>query len=194
MDEMIKGIKFSDIDFITNLHLENLKDGLLYVLGKDILKIFYKEIFKDNDNFILAYYNNNKIVGVSASTKDATTLFNNIKKKYVLNLAFNILIKSLKKPTLPFRLIFSKHNSIIKSELLFLFVDGRFRDKKIGQKLVEATSKQFEKMKIKEYKITILSSNSKGKMFYERLGFKKIDEYRFLGEKRDVYRFRTKIK
>ena len=62
----------------------------------------------------------------------------------------------------------------------------------IGEELVKATTKKFKEMEVGKYKITILSSNSRGKKFYERVGFNKIETYSSLGEKRDIYVYQIK--
>ena len=179
-------------DKIANLHLQSLKDGLLYRLGKDVLKIFYNELFSDKDSFIFADYTNGKIAGIAASSLDIDRIFSNIKRKNIFKMAYRILLHSLKSPSIPFRLLLSKYSTNIKPELVFLFVNPKKRGKKIGEKLVKATSEEFKRRKIKEYKITILASNSQGINFYERLGFKKAGQYVFLGEKRDIYIYKIK--
>ena len=183
---MIKKPNKDEIEEIVNLHLESLREGALYHLGKTVLKIFYEEIFNDDDSFILVYESNQKIVGVAASTKDVGNLFDKIKKKHFLIIALNILRKSLTNPKLLFKLL-QKYPSGIQSELLFLFVDSSQRGKGIGEKLVDATSKKFKNIGVNKYKITILSSNIRGKKFYEGLGFKKTGTYSSLREKRDIY-------
>lgn len=183
---MIKVPKAADLDKIVNLHYGSLRDGVLYFLGKGVLKVFYHEILKDNDSILLAYYEKGRILGVAASTKNTSRLFNKIKLKYPHRLAAAILKKMAEDPLLLPRLVFSKYSSSIKSELLFLFVDPSSRGKGIGKALVKATSDRFKKMGIKKYKITILSSNIKGKEFYYKFGFKKSGNYRFMNEGRDI--------
>ena len=188
---MIRNPSKEEIDKIVNLHLASLKEGALYQLGGNVLKIFYEELLKDNGSFILVYEQNKIIVGVAASTKDVELLLRKIKRKHFLKIAFNILKKSLTSPKLPFKLL-QKYPSGIKPELLFLFVDPVQRGKGIGEELVKATSKRLKNMKIKKYKITILSSNFRGKKFYERIGFYKIKTYSSFGEERDVYLYKIK--
>ena len=183
---MIKVPNSADLDRIVSLHYNSLKDGVLYYLGKGVLRIFYKEILTDKDSILLAYIKRNKILGVAASTKNTSRLFNKIKLKYPHRLAVAVLKKSPKDPLLLPRLLFSRYSSLIKPELLFLFVDPYSRGKGIGKTLVKATSNKFKKMGIKKYKITILSSNIKGKEFYCKFGFKKSGSYKFMNEKRDI--------
>lgn len=183
---MIRYANKGEIEKIVSLHLESLKDGALFQLGKSTLKIFYEGMLSDKNSFILVYISNNDLVGAAASSKDVGALFNTIKKKYFAKLAFNVLKKSLSNPKLPFKLI-QNYPSEIKAELLFLFVDASQRGKGIGEKLVAATSKEFSARGINKYKITILSSNIRGKNFYERIGFKKTQTYVSMGEERDIY-------
>jgi len=185
---MIRTPKIEEIDRIVSLHLSSLKDGILYILGYDTLRLFYNEIFNDKSCFILAYYLNNKIVGIAASSEDSGKILDKVKKSHFFELAFNVLVKSIKKPILPFKLIFSAYEHI-KPELMFLFVDVDYRGGKIGEKLVNETSKVFKKRNVGKYYITILSSNLKGKRFYENLGFKKIKQFSLFGEKRDLYEY-----
>ena len=185
--EEIKVISKNEIDKIVNLHMQSLKDGLLYRLGKDALKVFYQELFADKDSFIIAYCLNNKITGVAASSKDVEKVFDKIKKNNFFKLSYKIFAKSIKSPLLPFQLLFSKYSNSLKPELVFLFVDPAQRGKKIGEKLVKATSLQFKKNGVHQYKITILSSNSKGIKFYERMGFRRLGMYKYAGDSRDIY-------
>lgn len=190
--EAIKVPSSKEIDKVVNLHMQSLKDGLLYRLGKDVLKVFYTELLDDKDSIIIAYYSNNKIAGVAASSKDVGKVFDKIKKNSFFTVAQKILAKSIKSPLLPFQLLFSKYSTILKPELVFLFVDPAQRGKKIGEKLVAATSAKFKKMGIRQYKITILSSNPRGIKFYERIGFKKSGQYKYAGESRDIYTLKIK--
>ena len=188
---MIKKPKREEIEEIVKLHLASLKEGALYHLGKNVLKIFYEEILDDGDSFILAYKSGINTLGVAASTKDVEALFSKIKKKHFARIAFNVLKKSLANPKLPLKLL-QKYPSEIKAELLFLFVDASQRGKGIGEKLVAATSREFIARGVYKYKITILSSNLRGKKFYERIGFRKTQTYSSLGEKRDIYAYTIK--
>ena len=184
---MIRKPRLKEIGEIVNLHMENLKDGLLYVLGKEVLKIFYSEMFKDRNSFILAYYENGKIVGVAASTKDPEELSSKIRKKHFFGFVWTIILKSLENPILPLQILTSRYYSKIKPELMFLFVDKRHRGLGIGRELMRATAERFKNMKVKHYKITIVSSNLGGKKFYESIGFKKAGEFQFVDEYRDVF-------
>ena len=188
---MIRKPNKEEIEEIVNLHLASLKEGALYHLGKNVLKIVYEEILDDKGSFILVYESNKKIAGVAASTKDVKLLFDKVKSKHFSRIVFNVLRSSLINPKLPFRLL-QKYPSKINSELLFLYVDKSQRGKGIGELLVNGTSKKFNNMNVREYKITILSSNSRGKKFYERIGFNKIKTYRSLGEERDIYLYKIK--
>ena len=188
---MIRNARKEEIEKIVNLHLASLKEGILYHLGKDILKIFYKEILDDKNSFILVYGPKKNILGVAASTKNVKELFDKIKKNHFPIIAFNVLKKSLANPSLPFKLL-QKYPSQINAELLFLYVKEAQRGKGIGEKLIVGTLKKFKAMGVNKYKITIISSNTKGKKFYERLGFGKIQTYSSLGEKRDIYAYKIK--
>lgn len=185
---MIKRPKVEEISDISSLHLKSLKEGILYNLGHDILKLFYQEIFYDKHCFIWAYYINDRLAGVAASSEDSKKFLDKIKKKHFFKIALKVLKKSVKTPALPFRLILSKYQEI-RSELVFLFVDEHHRGNKVGEELVNATTNEFRKRNIKNYNIAILSENVRGKKFYERLGFEKIKQFPFFGEKRDLYRY-----
>jgi len=183
---MIRNAKKEEIESIVNLHLVSLKDGVLYELGKGVLRLFYEEILYDKGNFILVYESDNSIIGVAASTKNIEELLDRIKKKHFARIALDILKKLITNPKLPLKLL-QKYPSDVKAELLFLFVDASQRGKGIGEKLVNATSKKFMAEGVNNYKITVLSSNPRGKRFYERIGFKKAQTYTSFGEKRDIY-------
>lgn len=190
---MIRKPSKEQVEEIVNLHLASLRDGVLYQLGKKVLSIFYEEIINDKNSFILVYEMGASVIGVAASTKDADKIFKNIIKKHLFKISFNILQKSIKYPFLPLRLLFSKNSNKLKPELLFLFVEPSQRGRRIGEKLVDATSKEFKKMGIRQYKIMILSSNNRGIRFYEKIGFMKIDQYKYLGEYRDIYKYDIKL-
>jgi len=184
---MIKKPKPSDINQIAELHMISLKDGLLYQLGKETLKKVYQEILQDKKSFIFVHYNKKKIIGAAASSLDEEELFGKVKKKYFLSIGLRVLARSITMPSLPFKILKSKYSSATKPELLFLFVDPKYRGGGIGKKLVDKTTEQFRKMGVNKYKITILASNKKGKKFYEKAGFKKTSSMDFMGQKRDIY-------
>ena len=187
---VIKKPKIWELERIVELHYKNLKDGILYRLGKPVLRFFYKEIFNDKGSFILAFYSGNRIIGAAASTKDTAALFKKIKSKYFIELSFRAVFRSFTDPMLLLRLILNEYPIKIKSELLFLFVENEFRGHGVGQKLVKSTTKRFKAMGVREYKITIFSSNVRGKKFYERLRFKHGGQFSSFNEKRDIYYYK----
>ena len=108
-------------------------------------------------------------------------------------MALSIFRESVKSPSLlssVLRSLLSKYSTTNNPELIFLFVDPQYRGKKIGDNLVKETSKLFRKINASQYKITIMSTNTRGKQFYERVGFKKSGHYMFLGELRDIYMYK----
>lgn len=185
---MIRRATLSDIGEIVKLHIENLKDGLLYILGEDILRLFYNDLIADKNSFVLLYSKDDKILGIAASTLDANRFFRDFKNRNIVKLISKMLEKSIKNPLLPFQFIFSeKYPKEPKAELLMLFVDRRSRGKNIGTYIVKKTIGQFKKMSVDKFKITILSTNMKGREFYRKRNFTDIGEFNYLGELRNIY-------
>lgn len=184
---MIKIPKLDETGAISKLHLKNLKEGILPSLGMGVLKIFYKEIIQDKYSFVFAYYDKGEITGVAALTCNYDELLRKIKMRHFIRLFFAILLKFLDNPLTPFKILFSKYPPEPKAELMFLFVDEKFRGKGIGQRLVEATSKKFKELGVKKYKVTVLSENERGKKFYEKMGFEHAGKCDFLNKSKEIY-------
>jgi N-acetylglutamate synthase-like GNAT family acetyltransferase len=187
---MIRKAEQSDVKVIVKLHLENLKDGLLFLLGDKILTLFYSEILADKDCFVFVDCDNNEIIGVAASTVNSKFVFSNFKNKYFFKLFFGLLGILAFHPSLLFKFIFmGTYPEYPKEELMMLFIDQKNRGKGVGAGLVGQTVKEFRKYNAKSFKISILSMNSKGRNFYEKFGFKIKSKFTYFGERRALYTY-----
>ena len=187
---MIRAAEISDVDRIVDLHLKSLRDGILFRLGRTILVLFYKEAIINSDCFVLLSLDNEEIVGVSASSLDASFFFEKFKKKYFLKLFFAFIKSSLVNPVLVYKFILQgKYPEQPKEELMMLFVDSHVRSKGLGRHLVDATVEEYKRRNTKSFKITILTKNIKGRKFYEKFGFIYDGLFTYLQESRAAYTY-----
>jgi ribosomal protein S18 acetylase RimI-like enzyme len=184
---IIRKAKESDIPAIVQLHYTNLKEGVLHQLGKKTLSLFYRGIFKDKKSFILLCVRGEYIAGAVAASCDSGKTISRIKKENFSKLIWPCLALLIKRPRFVTHFLKEESNQPLGSELMFIFVDNDSRRQGIGDKLIEATSKEFSKRGVKKYRITILPTNSGGKKFYERNKFNKEKELVYFGEKREIY-------
>lgn len=184
---MIRRARSPDISSIVKLHMKNLKDGIFYNLGRAILKILYRELIADKDCFVFLHMQDNRILGVAASSINAPSFFSRFRNRTAFKIGLTMMFKSLTNPTLFLKALLLRYPSTYKAELVFLFVDTNARGKNIGTKLVNKTISEFRKHNVKKFKITILSQNLIGRRFYEKLGFKNTGTFDILNEKRNIY-------
>jgi len=173
---IIKKASEQDIGSVVNLHLESLQDGLLPLLGLEILLAFYKELLQDDGSEILVAKEGKEIVGVAAISKNPDRLIAKFKGGSFFKIAKGMAGAFLRKPQVTIREVFFSGKLRGYPELMFLYTKPSMQGRGIGKRLLAEVFKLFFAMKVNEFIIVISPKNEKGKRFYEKNGFRKIKE------------------
>jgi ribosomal protein S18 acetylase RimI-like enzyme len=142
-------IKPSEIPEIAKLHLRELQDGVLYLVGEASLNNMYVSLIKEK-NYVLAAYLDKKLVGY------VTLITSKPRMSKIINLSgwFNLLFKIICKPKLAYQiyetllfdrasykavLAYSNGNKVL--ELSHFSISSDFQSNGIGKKLIEIVVK-----------------------------------------------------
>lgn len=180
---IIRGIKPNDIESISRLHYENLKEGIIAHLGTDFLSAFYNESILHENIFTHIAQKDKEIVGFVTGAVN----LNSVPSVMIRKLWIHALIALLKKPLLipkilqiPFYPSFQKNNN--SGEIFTLVVKPGHRRQGIGTKLVTRLVEEFKKKKCKFYLISIRKRLTTGNNFYRSLALRQKYITKFMGE------------
>jgi ribosomal protein S18 acetylase RimI-like enzyme len=189
---MIKSLTLNDIDQVARIHIIELK-GFLPELGLPFLKKFYKESLNIPEMFTYVEKNNEQVIGFVSGITTAKGLY----KKIIFNdLGWFILFFMNYVSTHPNKIITIIQTLLYPGfteddpELLTIAVSSASQRRGVGRKLFNKVVKEFQKMKIREFKISVydkLQANG----FYRKIGCRLDKTFIFLGEKMHYYRFRS---
>lgn len=178
-------IKLVDDDIYINrfvdLHISAFPKVLSGTIGKRFLRSYYRKIIKDG--FIIAYINDNGVVGFVSGIIDDKRLYNIqfyfyailgiISHIYSLNMIICLIRHIIRTIKLT--------GVAIKSELLSIVVDEKYRGRGIGKELVESLNNYMMKNGVGKYKVFTDMEYSTGHILYDMLGFSLEKELNLIG-------------
>ena len=82
---IIKKMDEKHIVEVSQIHSEALSGDLLPSLGNDFLRILYKGLLENNQNFSLVYLIENKVIGFVLGSKNTNKLFKEVIKRTPMN-------------------------------------------------------------------------------------------------------------
>lgn len=180
--EIVKA-EISDSKSIANLHKNEIPTGFLSQQSISFLSSLYGYLI--SNEIVYCVKENDRVLGFIAGTLTTKGLykrflFKNIRLllKFILSNLFSLSFfqKALETLSAP------KKTSVLDPdielpELLSIVVDGKYKGKKIGQKLITVFENRLNEMNIKKYKVVVgsqLAANS----FYLKNGFVKIKDFK----------------
>lgn len=179
----IKKMNECDIPIVAKLHKKNLESPSSKI-GEMYLRKLYEILLLDKSSISLVAFENNEIVGAITATLDLQKTSKNLKKSLTLTVLiitiYSILFRKVGMSELLQRLRFE--SKILKKfsksypTILTLFVSRNHQRKGIGSKLTKTMIEEFKKRNTKEIYLDTLKTNEQAIGFYERLGFKRINE------------------
>lgn len=168
-------------------------EGFLPELGIVFLKKFYKESLNIPEMFTFVEKNNEQVLGFVTGITTAKGLY---KKIILKDLGWFIIFFLKYICTHPKNIVTIMQTLLYPGftendpELLTIAVSYCSQKKGIGRKLFREVVREFQKMKIREFKISVygkLPANG----FYRKIGCKLDKTFTFLGEKMHYYRYRS---
>lgn len=183
---MITPLKPEHIVDIARLHTNALRGDFLPSLGIKFLMTFYQALINEPNAYTLIYCQKNQVKGFILGTSNMEIFFKNTLWKRFFKFSLLITYQILKKPQLLKNvfetLFYTKKESGPKAELVIIAVDQKHRDQGIGKILIQALEKIFLKNKIRQYKVTVVSSK-KAVGFYSYLKFRPTGNFNLYGKK-----------
>ncbi len=183
---MITPFKPEQIADIARLHTNALKGDFLPSLGIAFLTTFYQSLINEPCAYTLIYCQKRQVKGFIIGTNDMGIFFKNILRKRFFKFSLLITYQILKKPRLLKNvfetLFYTKKESGPKAELVIIAVDQKHRGQGIGKTLIQALEKIFLENRIKQYKVTVVSSK-KAVGFYNYLNFRPTSNFSLYGKK-----------
>lgn len=187
---MIRPLERKDIITVSKIHTQELP-GFLSEMGATFLENFYLASLGVSTMFTLVYLYDNRVVGLATGITHSKGLFKVILEKRFIQFIYIILIHIITHPS-SLRKIFTVITypgiSTDHAELLTIAVDRRFRDRGVGKRLTVEIVREFKKMRIKRFLVSVydrLPSNE----FYKKMGFQYKRSFDFLGEKMNYYEY-----
>lgn len=168
---------------IARLHILALHDSFLNNLGVDFLTVIYDSIIKDLENTVVIFREKNKLVGFAVATRNPKNFIKRVVTNCLIDHPILTLSIIISKPLVMAKAIYwqffdKKPNP--QTELQFIAVDKKFRNRGLGKKLID-------ELGIKEFIVGTKSNNELSNNFYRKLGFKYIGKFSAFGEPLNYY-------
>lgn len=173
--------KITDVDTISGLHINNLKEyNDLQLLGEKVVRKFYRNVIKRQlgDIFIVKDFEGNA-VGYTLVTQDENKLFKN---SLISNFIDIIQLISVANPYHLIRIFIKKaFSDSLNLEscplLVYLVIDNSVKGKGLGKKLIFQADCYFKEKNLNSYYLDVEPENISAQGFYVRQGFQKIRQY-----------------
>ncbi len=185
---MIRKLTFEDIDQVALIHQRELT-GFLSEIGVDFLRKFYQASLSNEEMFTLVEEKREEIRGFVCATINTANLYKKILRKDLFGFTIFFIKLLLTSPSKIIKIVKMLNYPGFSSsdpELLAIAVAKNFQKQGIGKKLFKATIKEFQKKRVKSFKVSVydrLPANG----FYLKMGCRKIISFPFLSEKMNYY-------
>ncbi|MFH1835860.1 MAG: GNAT family N-acetyltransferase [Methanobacteriota archaeon] len=184
---IIQPLEDSHIVDVVNLHIDNLKEGLFYRLGGELIKALHYEILNSDLGFSFIATHGDNVVGVITCSLKTEMLLKKFVKSNFSAIVKSILLKILKDPWFikwVFQTISNKKEK--GSMIMFLIVSQDMRKMGIGTSLLTKAIETFENLGGKKIFVEVNKDNP-AKVFYEKLDFETELEYKIYDKTRVIY-------
>ncbi|MFH1788665.1 MAG: hypothetical protein ABH834_04740, partial [Candidatus Altiarchaeota archaeon] len=94
------------------IHLENLREGILYELGEEMTELFYREVVGDEDSWGTVAVEDSKPAGIAVCTLNPMELTEKTYSKNKVKIAKAAVRKATRKPGIINHLLEAKLHSI----------------------------------------------------------------------------------
>lgn len=179
-----------NINGAVRVHLENLKEGIVFELGEELAALFYKEVIKDLNSWGFVAIVDGTVVGVSVCTLNLQGLSRRFYKRNTISIIKSVATRTTHNPRLCKHLVDAFLHKIEDAPtLLFFMVDAKHQSQGIGSRLFEKVVESFKEKKVERFTVEFNEDNNVNN-FYEIKGFTYKSSYRIYGKKRLVYEYK----
>lgn len=174
---------------LANLHAMCLQDSLTTSLGRAVLKSYYQYVLDSKQDILFTVFEGEQVIGACVLSLAPDTLTKRFVKKNFLLVGLNMakgfaLSAFTRKKIINF--LFNKgskpSNIVDMPEVVQIYTDASFRNKRIGTRLIEMTEEFLKEQGIACYYLKTLSDPENLALhFYHKRNFTKIDDCTFCG-------------
>lgn len=165
--------EIKDLEYIADMHLKYIPVSFYSYLGKDFIKIIYKNLILSDNAGTYVFYQNQKCVGYISFLLNRKKFFFEVLKKNCINIILIIKLKDIiliiKYFINTVKYVFNKN--IKNSELLFIAVEKENRQKKIASNLIDVAQKIIINNEIKDVQVCINDDNRVCQKIIENKGY-----------------------
>jgi len=187
---MIAPLKKEHTAQVAEIHQSALSSDFLPSLGFSFLKTLYDGIAEKPGIFGFVFMEKNEVEGFVVGARTTNTFFREAIKSHFFKLVFYLGLALIKKPAIITKifetLFYPSKSDGSSAELVVLAVDKKFRNKGVGSSLIKSLEKEFRKVKIKKYKLTV-HADKKAIYFYEKLAYDRKSAFTLYDKKWYVY-------
>ena len=189
---------YKHISEIVDIHMSEFKGFFLTELGKGFVKTLYNAYLSDEASGILLAFENERVVGFIAYSKDYSAFFKRLIKKKLLKFAWHAILATIRHPSFIKRLLgaFRKSDEVSKNEkyveLASIAVKSDSSGKGVGTELIQHLK---EMVDFEEFEYISLETdaidNDAVNQFYMRNGFELTRTYKTAqGREMNEYHYR----
>lgn len=171
----VNSVTPEELNSVTQLHQEALKESFLNNFGPKFLSILYQNLIQSSKNHTLLVKSDGKVQGFLLAVSD-------LKHQLPAILTLGLIMSLMHKPNLLFRILGYLLQSRPPSpafELQFIAVDMKLRNKGIGTKMLKSLAK---KLGHKSYFVGTKKNNQASNAFYKKNGFTFSDQRKIFGD------------
>ncbi|OGZ27127.1 MAG: hypothetical protein A2365_00455 [Candidatus Nealsonbacteria bacterium RIFOXYB1_FULL_40_15] len=157
---------------VSEIHLNQIKDGFLTELGPEFLRIFYSAI--SQKAVLIVAEENGKIIGFVSGCLILKDFYRFFIKKHIFKLAVILLfkLKKARKICETAKYSSSKENSgLPEAELLSIAVLPEFQGKCVSKELLQSFVSELKKREVKAFKVMVGEKLERANRFYIKNGF-----------------------
>lgn len=164
------------LDSIARLHMSCLPNSLFSILGYSVTKRMYSYLLKSKFELIRVLISDNgNVVGAVVVSFSANSFL--LRLLMAPSVLFHIILNSYK---IPYSMIFDHTDKKDSNdpELMFIFVDHKYRSLGLGRELMENTHQILGWLGVS--KVLVSTENDKKNRaipFYENIGYQQLDEF-----------------
>jgi len=178
---MLTSAILSDLDAISDIHMDSITGSVSVLMGKKFVKNLYQTLFNDDNSTILVYKENNELIGFITYTTDFRKTNEEIKTKFslsqmlifLLKVTTNIHTMKLFIQQFLFHLYFPNHRIQGYIFIFTLAIKSRYRKQGIGTKLIKHI-KIISRKSHSSIFLDTAGSNQKAINFYQKAGFHQV--------------------
>lgn len=176
-----ESISQSELSQITRLHIDSLEDSMLTTLGKSVVQNYYKFISESRNDCLFYVKEGDNVIGACMISHKPNSVTKRMAKQYPIVILSSVLKQVLlsgKKRKKIFQFL-NKNESpkaiINLPEVIQIFTDSNYRNKRIGSRLLEQVERYLKSRNENRYYLKTLDNiDNLALHFYRKRNFAEV--------------------